>query len=65
MNFALQNALTGLLSVLSLYVLLSVVGKAMALFFDIKQALNRERDLEMFAKALGEAATKVDKEKEG
>lgn len=55
MNLALQNALTGLISVLSLYLLLAVVTKAMSLFFEIKAAFNRRKEMELFAETLGRA----------
>ena len=62
MTLALQNALTGLASIVSLYILLGVVGKAIQLFFDLKVALNREKDMEMFARALGSTLKKDEKD---
>lgn len=54
MNVALQSALTTLVSICALYMILAVVGRAMVLFFEIKNQFNREKDIAIFAKAIEE-----------
>lgn len=52
MNYNLQNALVGLISIASLYGILAVVQKVFALYIEVYLYFRREKDMELVAKLL-------------